>query len=121
MKECPICGGEVKKIETTLSLFDGKIQINPITAFECPQCNEVYIDEEESKKIDSLANIPIYRRQIEEIRKYQLRLRRKIGFSGRSLVVRIPKDIERALSLQDGDEVEIYPEGKNKIVLEKMT
>jgi len=120
MKECPICGGEVKKIETSLSLFNGNIQINPILGFECNKCNEIFIDEEESRRIDSLTNTKYYREAIDNIRKYQLRLRRRVSYSGRSLVIRIPKDIERVLSIKEGEEVEIYPEGKDKIIIEKI-
>lgn len=121
MKVCPLCGGDVTKIETSLSLFNGKIQINPIIGFECAKCNEIFIDEDESKRIDRLTNTPYYRDQIENIRKNQLRLRRKIGFSGRSLIIRIPKDIENVCQIRNGDEVEIYIEGKNKIIIEKLS
>jgi len=121
LKECPICGGDVQKIETELSLFNGKIKINPIVGYECKNCIEIFIDEEESKKIDRMINSEPYRTQIDEMRKYRFRLRRKVGYSGRSLVVRIPKDIEQVLSLRNGEEIEIYPEGKNKIVIEKLS
>lgn len=120
MKECPLCGGKVEETKTSLSLFNGKIKISPIVAFECSSCNEVFIDEEESKRIDRITNIEPYRKQIEEMRKHQFRLRRKVGYSGRTLIVRIPKDIEKSISLRKGDEIEIYPEGKNKIVIEKV-
>lgn len=121
MKECPLCEGPIEKTKTELSLFNGKIKVKPVVAFECSRCNEVFIDEEESKRIDSITNMEPYRKQIEEMRKYQFRLRRKIGYSGRTLIIRIPKDIEKSISLRDGEEIEIYPEGKNKIVIEKIT
>lgn len=120
MKTCPICDGEVIKIETTLSLFNDQIKINPITGYECPKCNEIFIDQEESKRIDVLTDLPIYKEKIDQLQKTQFRLRRKVGFSGRSLVVRIPKDIERVLDINDGDEIEIYPEGKNRLIIEKL-
>jgi AbrB family looped-hinge helix DNA binding protein len=47
-----------------------------------------------------------------------LKLRRTISESGRSLVLRIPKDVERTLSLKSGDIVDIWVEN-NKIVIEK--
>lgn len=121
MKECPICSGEISKVETSLSLFNDKIKINPIIGFECTECNEIFIDEDESKRVDRLTNTPYYKNQIENIQKTQLRLRRKIGFSGRSLIVRIPKDIELNCQIRDGDEIDIYVEGKNKIIIEKLT
>ncbi|MDW8024234.1 MAG: AbrB/MazE/SpoVT family DNA-binding domain-containing protein [Nitrososphaerota archaeon] len=47
-----------------------------------------------------------------------LKLRRTLSKSGRSLVLRIPKDIERALKLQPGQEVEIWIED-DKIIIRK--
>ncbi|MGB9959862.1 MAG: AbrB/MazE/SpoVT family DNA-binding domain-containing protein [Candidatus Bathyarchaeales archaeon] len=47
-----------------------------------------------------------------------LKLRRTLSRSGRSLVLRIPKDIERALNLQPGQEIEIWIEN-GKIVISK--
>jgi antitoxin component of MazEF toxin-antitoxin module len=45
-----------------------------------------------------------------------LKLRRKISESGRSLVLRIPKDIERTLMLTNGDEVDLWIE-HGKIII----
>ena len=120
MDECPICEGKIEERKIQLSLFNGKIQINPITAFECKKCNEVFIDEDESKRIDRITRLEPYHSQIEEMRKHQFRLRRKIGLSGRTLIVRIPKDIQKIISFKEGEEIEIYPEGKNKIIIEKI-
>ena len=39
-----------------------------------------------------------------------LKLTRKISESGRSLVLRIPRDVERALQWKDGDDVSIWIE-----------
>lgn len=120
MKECPICGGEVREVRTELSLFNGKVRLNPITGFECPKCEEIFIDEEEPERIDRWVNEPTNRRLLDELKEHEFRLRRKVGYSGRTLIVRVPKDIERVVSLKEGDEVEIYPEGKNRIVIEKL-
>ena len=48
-----------------------------------------------------------------------LKLRRKLSESGRSLVLRIPKDIERTLNLGNGDEVDIWIE-EGKIIVKKV-
>ena len=37
-----------------------------------------------------------------------LKLRRKVSMSGRSLVLRIPRDIERMLNLSEDTEVDIW-------------
>lgn len=46
-----------------------------------------------------------------------LKLQRTLSESGRSLVLRIPKDIERTLGLKPGSEVHIWVE-KGKIIIE---
>ena len=38
------------------------------------------------------------------------KLRRKVSESGRTLVLRVPKDIERTLQLKAGDQVDIWVE-----------
>jgi antitoxin component of MazEF toxin-antitoxin module len=46
-----------------------------------------------------------------------LKLKRTLSESGRTLVLRIPKDVERLLSLKAGNEVQIWVE-KGRIVIE---
>ena len=46
-----------------------------------------------------------------------LKLRRRVSESGRSLVLRIPKDIERSLQLKAGDEIDIWIE-EGKIIIQ---
>ena len=45
-----------------------------------------------------------------------LKLKRTLSESGRTLVLRIPKDVERSLSLEAGNEVYIWVENKKIIV-----
>jgi antitoxin component of MazEF toxin-antitoxin module len=45
-----------------------------------------------------------------------LKLRRKLSESGRSLVLRIPRDVERILSLKSGDEVDLWVEDGRMII-----
>jgi len=50
-----------------------------------------------------------------------LKLKRTLSRSGRSLVLRIPKDIERTLNLQPGQAVEIWIEDDKIIVCKVQT
>ena len=120
MNKCPICEGEVREVKTELSLFCGKLK-HSVIGYECLKCGEIFIDEAESKRIDKWVNEPAIRKLVDTLREHEFRLRRKVGYSGRTLIVRIPKDIERIVSLNEGDEVEIYPEGKNRIIIEKLS
>jgi len=45
-----------------------------------------------------------------------LKLRRKISESGRTLALRIPKDIEISLNIKTGDEVDIWIEEGKMII-----
>jgi antitoxin component of MazEF toxin-antitoxin module len=45
-----------------------------------------------------------------------LKLRRKLSESGRSLVLRIPRDVERILSMRSGDEVDLWVEDGRMII-----
>ena len=45
-----------------------------------------------------------------------LKLRRKLSESGRSLVLRIPRDVERVLSMRGGDEVDLWVEDGRVII-----
>ena len=47
-----------------------------------------------------------------------LKLKRTLSESGRTLVLRIPKDIERSLNLKAGNEVYIWVES-GKIIIER--
>jgi len=47
-----------------------------------------------------------------------LKLKRTLSKSGRSLILRIPRDVERALNLQPGQPVEIWIEN-DKIIISK--
>ena len=42
----------------------------------------------------------------------------KIGQSGTTLDIRLPKKIIEFMNLKKGESIKIYPEGKNKIVIE---
>ena len=46
-----------------------------------------------------------------------LQAKTKIGRAGTTLDIRLPKRIIKFLDLKKGKEVEIYPEGKNKLVV----
>jgi antitoxin component of MazEF toxin-antitoxin module len=48
-----------------------------------------------------------------------LKLRRKLSESGRSLVLRIPRDIERILNMKNGDEADLWVED-DKIVIKSV-
>ncbi len=106
--KCYICNkGELVKKKTTRKLY-GKI-VGKFDAEVCPVCNEVFFDEEESRKIT---------KRTKELGLWGLETRTKIGLSGSALDVRLNKSLVNFFSLRKGMEVKIYPEDEKKFVVE---
>ena len=82
--------------------------LGKFNAEACDKCGEVFFDEETSKRMTRLAK---------EKGLWGLQTKTKIGQAGTTLDIRLPKKIINFLNLQKGKEVEIYPEGKNKLVI----
>lgn len=89
--------------------FFGESNLGEFEAEKCPKCKEVFFTEEASDKIDAKAK---------ELGLWGMRQEGKIGYSGNSVIVRVPKKIAEFLKLKEGKKVYIHPEGKNKLVVE---
>ena len=103
---CWECGKRLKDKKVDYSLYGVKIGTFP--AKVCETCNETYFSEETSKKITQI-----------EKRKglFGLHAKTKIGQAGTTLDIRLPKRIIEFFQLKKGEEVTIYPEDKNKMVV----
>ena len=84
----------------TLGIFDADI---------CSKCGEKFFTEEASDEID---------KKSKQLGLWGLSSKTKIGYSGNSLIVRIPKSISDFLKLETGEDVTIHPEGKNRLIIE---
>ena len=108
MTKCPICEkGLLKKKKIEEKMFG--ISLGNFTAEVCDKCGESFLDEDEMKKIELKAK---------ELGIWGLAKNIKIVKTGNSLSVRIPAKIARFLSLNEGENVLLYPEGNNKIIVE---
>lgn len=105
--KCPICEEKMKK--TKAPYFFGSRKLGEFEAEKCPRCNEIFFTEEASDKIDKLAR---------DMGLWGLRQEGKLGYSGNSLIVRVPKKIAEFLNFKKGQKVSIHPEGKGKLVVE---
>ncbi len=105
--ECPICNEKMKKGKEPYSF--ASVLLGEFEADVCPKCKEVFFTEEASDKIDQKAK---------KLGLWGVGQKGKIGYSGNSLIVRVPKKIASFLKLEEGKEVYIHPEGKNKLVIE---
>ena len=106
-EKCYICEkGNLTKKGVDYKLYG--VSIGKFNAEVCGKCGETFFDESESKKMTEIAK----KRGL-----WGLQTRTKIGQAGTTLDIRLPKRIIEFLNLKKGKEVEIHPEGKNKLVV----
>ena len=108
MKEkCYICeNGSLTKKKVDYMLYG--VNMGKFSAEVCNKCGEVFFDENTSKKMTEIAK---------KKGLWGLQAKTKIGQAGTTLDIRLPKRIIEFLNLKKGKEVEIYPEGKNRLVI----
>lgn len=104
---CPICNGKMKNTMERYT-FSG-VDLGSFGADKCENCGEVFFSEEASDKIDAKAK---------ELGLWGIQGESKIGYSGNSLIVRVPKKIAEFLKFKKGEKVSVRPEGKNRLVVE---
>ncbi len=108
MEKCYLCEqGQLKKKEVPYRLY-GEL-VGYFKAEVCNKCGEVFFDEETSQEISKAAKAKNL---------WGLGSRTKIGQAGSTLDIRLPKKIIEFLNLRKGEEVTIYPESKQKIIVE---
>lgn len=106
--KCYICEkGELKRKTVPYKLY-GEL-IGNFPAEVCGECGEVFFDEETSKQITEATKAKGL---------WGMGSRTKIGQAGTTLDIRLPKKIIEFLKLKKGEEVSIYPESKNRLVIE---
>jgi len=107
-EKCYVCGKgmlEPKKVDfklygTSLGKFDAEV---------CNACNETFFSEESSDKIDTLAK---------KNGLWGLEAKTKVGKVGNSMDVKINRRIAEFVGLKKGKEVRVFPDGKNRIIIE---
>ena len=108
MKEkCYICEkGNLRKEKVDYKLYG--ISLGKFNAEVCSKCGENFFEESVSKKMTEIAK---------KKGLWGLQTKTKIGQSGTTLDIRLPKRVIDFFNLKKGKEVEVYPEGKNKLVI----
>jgi hypothetical protein len=96
---------ERKKIPYSI----GGVDLGTFDADACTSCGEVFFTEEASDAIDAKAK---------EMGLWGLEKKGKIGYSGNSLIVRIPKKVAEFMKLKKGERIIIKPEDKKRLVIE---
>ncbi|MBI3032694.1 hypothetical protein HYY69_04420 [Candidatus Woesearchaeota archaeon] len=107
IEKCYICEkGNLHDKKVAYTLYG--VSLGKFNAQVCSACGEIFYDEEESKKMTALAK---------KKGLWDLKAKTKIGEAGTTLDIRLPKKIIEFLELEKGKEVEMLPEGKNKLVI----
>ena len=104
--ECPICGSRLGRSRVRYEYLGH--DLGTYAGWRCSGCGEAFFGEKASAEIE---------RRSKQLGIWGLKRRTRVARAGNSLVVRIPAEIARALSLRKGSEIEIKPGGRQKIVL----
>lgn len=105
--ECPVCDGEL--VRRKVPYIVGEVNIGTFEADVCAACDEVFFTEASSDDIDMKAK---------EIGIWGLEKKGKIGYSGNSLIVRIPKKVAEFMGLEKGEGITIKPQDKKHLIIE---
>ncbi len=106
-QKCEECGGKIKKTKVEFGLYGQSLGHFP--AEVCTQCGEEIFDEETSDRIDRIAK---------EKGLWGLEAQAKVTKVGSSYAVILNKRLVDFMGLKLGEEVHLYPEGKNKIIIQ---
>ena len=108
MTRCPMCDkGDLKKGKYEEIMFG--ISLGQYDAEICDKCGEAFFSTEAMEQMEARAK---------ELGVWGLAKNLKVVKSGNSLSVRIPAKIARFLDLKEGESVVLYPDGKDKFVVE---
>lgn len=107
--KCVVCGSgleRTKNLEFKTSVGGREIIITNLSGAKCLECDEKYFDADASDQIDEVLNK--YNQPV-------IKFKRKIIEHDDRKVIDIPLELEEALHIKVGEEVEISMEG-NKII-----
>lgn len=106
--KCYICKkGTLQKKKMPFIMYG--MQLGLFDAETCPSCGDIFFTQEASRQIDETAK----KRGL-----WGLEAKTKIGRVGNSIDVKISKRLAEFAGLKKGEEVRIYPESKNRLIIE---
>ena len=107
--QCVVCGSKLehnKNLEFKTSLNGREIIITNLSGAKCPECGELYYDADASNQIDEV--LSKYTQPV-------IKFKRKIIDQDNRKVIDIPLELEEALHIKGGEDIEISMEG-NRII-----
>jgi len=105
--EYPLCEGELKE-EVVPYSFSGTA-LGRFPAEVCEECGEAFFTEEGWRRIEKIAKA----RGL-----WGSGMHVKVGYSGHSLIVRIPHKVAAATHIHKGTMVYLQPAGRGKLLVE---
>ncbi len=99
--------GALKKGKYQEEMFG--ISLGKYDAEICDKCGEAFFTQEAMEQMEAKAK---------ELGIWGLAKNLKVVKSGNSLSVRIPAKVAKFLNIKEGEDVVLYPQGKNKFVVE---
>ena len=105
---CPLCDGRMKRKKVPYS-YAG-VTLGSFAADVCGKCGELFFTPEAWSSIERLAK---------KKGLWGTGRRVKVGYSGHSLVLRIPGSIATVSHIRQGNTVYLQPAGKGRLLVEK--
>ena len=97
---CAACKVEMRKHILNTYEYEVGILLHDVECLRCPKCGEIFFTERQADKM--------YERT-EKIKQELFGFVRKVGYSGKSLIVSIPEDLASHLKIEKGRRVRIRP------------
>ena len=107
LNKCPECEGKIKEKRINYILIG--VDLGKFPTLICDKCKEQFYDDSVLEKIDESAK---------KKGLWGLEHRTKLNVLGNSLAIRLSKNQVDFGGLKKGEEVLVYPESKNKYVIE---
>lgn len=108
MNKCYECNrGDLKKKKVDYKIFG--VDVGKFEAEVCDKCGEQFFSEEVSEEISE---------KTKELGLWGLESRTKIGVVGTTLDLRFTRRLINFLRLRKGQEATIYPESKDRLIVE---
>ena len=107
LNKCPECEGKIEEKKLNYTLIG--VNLGKFNTLVCNKCKRQFYEDTELDKIDKVAK---------EKKLWGLEHRTKLNILGNSLAIRFSKNQIEFSKLKKGEEVLIYPESKNKIIIE---
>lgn len=109
-RKCYECGVGILQERKVPYVLHG-VQLGMFPAETCGNCGEHFFSTETSSKIEIAAK---------KAKLWGLHSRTRVGQSGNSLDIRIARPVAEFVGLSKGVEVLVHPEGKNRLVIERL-